>query len=96
MAAIVMVKTFVAVRWELSEACTVIVNTPAVVGVPLMSPELARSNPFGRLPLITTQLYGAVPPAAFRVALYDTDAVPPGKLGGVAITKPVPTSSLNC
>ena len=72
MAAIVMMKTFVAVRWELSEACTVIVNTPAVVGVPLMSPELARSNPFGRLPLITTQLYGAVPPVTVQVAVYDS------------------------
>ena len=49
-------KTLLAFRPELSEACTVIVNTPISVGVPLIDPELERFNPSGRLPPLRVQV----------------------------------------
>ena len=49
-------KTSLAVRLEASEACTVIVNAPVVVAVPLINPDDERFNPFGRFPLVRLQL----------------------------------------
>jgi hypothetical protein len=42
----------------------------AAVGVPLMAPVAAfRDSPVGNVPLVSDQLYGVVPPVAFRLAL---------------------------
>src|SRR5262249_5347515 len=46
------VKTAVAVKLELSAACTVNVNAPTRLGVPLISPEGPRFNPSGKVPLV--------------------------------------------
>jgi hypothetical protein len=46
----VSVRARVAVRELPSAACTVKVELPAAVGVPLMSPALLRFNPAGRAP----------------------------------------------
>ena len=54
--------------WE-SPTVTWKVKEPAVVGVPEMLPLDPRVNPpgSGRLPLVSRQVYGGVPPVAFRV-----------------------------
>jgi uncharacterized protein YqfA (UPF0365 family) len=55
---------------ELSVTCTVRLLVPASVGVPLITPvEASRLRPVGRLPSVTDQWYGAVPPSAASVAL---------------------------
>jgi hypothetical protein len=42
----------------------------ATVGVPVMAPvEAFNDNPVGKVPLVSVQLYGVVPPVAARVAL---------------------------
>lgn len=46
----------------LSVTLTLKVDVPAVVGVPLMMPAVLRDKPAGKLPLLSDQLYGAVPP----------------------------------
>ena len=48
------------------ESVTFTVNeeVPAVVGVPLICPELLSVRPAGKLPELTDQLYGVVPPLA--------------------------------
>ena len=41
---------------------------PAVAGIPLMIPvPAARANPVGRVPEVTDQVKGVVPPVATRV-----------------------------
>ena len=41
---------------------------PTVVDVPLMTPvELFSDSPAGKAPLVTFQVYGAVPPTAASV-----------------------------
>ena len=47
-----------------SVALTVNAEVPAVVGVPLICPELLRVSPAGKPPELIDQLYGAVPPVA--------------------------------
>jgi hypothetical protein len=43
---------------------------PAAVGVPAIAPELAvKDNPAGRVPEVTDQVYGVVPPAAASVVV---------------------------
>jgi hypothetical protein len=53
------------------ESVTFTVNddVPAVVGVPLICPELLRVNPAGNAPAVIDQLYGVVPPLAANVAV---------------------------
>ncbi len=51
----------------LSAACTVTVEVPAVVGVPLITPEVDNVRPAGKVPVVTVQVYGAVPPIAVNV-----------------------------
>ena len=51
-----------------SSTFTVIVELPAVVGVPLTAHPL-RVRPAGRVPDVIVQLYGEVPPATPTVAL---------------------------
>jgi hypothetical protein len=65
----------------LAESATATVNEeePGVVGVPEITPvEEARDKPPGRLPVLTDQAYGEVPPDAARVVLYFVPTVPPG------------------
>lgn len=71
------------------ESFTVKVSAVAVaeaVGVPLITPdEEFSTSPAGRLPLVSDQLYGVVPPVAESVALY---AVPTCPLGSKVVTTP--------
>jgi hypothetical protein len=52
-----------------SVAVTVKVQVPAVMGVPEIIPELLNESPAGRVPLVTLQVMGGVPPVAWSVAL---------------------------
>lgn len=64
---------------EESDTCTVKLDVPAVVGVPVIAPLVAfKLKPAGKVPVVIFQLYGAIPPVAVNVALYITPAVPPG------------------
>ena len=65
--ATVSVKARVAIAATESLDLTVKVAVPAIVGVPLKTPAVDRVNPAGKGPVVTLQLYGAVPPAAARV-----------------------------
>ena len=61
---------------------TVNVDSPAVVGVPEMTPvDGVRLRPAGRAPDATDQVYGAAPPATPSDAEYGVDVPPPGKIG---------------
>jgi hypothetical protein len=51
-----------------SVTVTVKLEVPAVVGVPEMTPVAgAKVRPVGRVPTVTDQVKGAVPPLAARV-----------------------------
>jgi hypothetical protein len=53
---------------EESETCTVKLNWPEAVGVPLITPVVVdNDNPDGNVPDTTLKLYGAVPPVTCRV-----------------------------
>ena len=53
-----------------SVTCTVKLNVPEVVGVPVMAPvEAAKLNPGGNEPALMLQAYGVSPTLAARVAL---------------------------
>jgi len=67
---IVMLNNFDAVWLGALESLTLTVNEeePAVVGVPLIWPELLSVRPAGREPELSDQLYGVVPPLAASVA----------------------------
>ena len=53
-----------------SEAATVKLDKPGVVGVPVMMPlSVLSDRPFGKAPLETVKAYGAVPPMAETVWL---------------------------
>ena len=41
----------------------------AAVGVPVIAPVDPKDKPMGSVPLVSDQVYGAVPPVAARVAL---------------------------
>jgi hypothetical protein len=57
---------------------------PAVVGVPLIAPVEFSVRPAGR-PLVATQMYGAVPPVAVSLVLYELPTIAPG-----SVVEPVP------
>ena len=52
------------------ESVTLTANeeVPAVVGVPLICPELLKVRPAGREPELSDQLYGVIPPLAASAA----------------------------
>jgi len=50
-----------------SFTCTVKAEFPDCVGVPEITPKLEMASPAGKLPLVTDQLYGPVPPVAAKV-----------------------------
>jgi hypothetical protein len=60
----------------LSATCTIKLRFPALVGVPLITPELDSVRPAGKAPDVIVQLYGAVPPAANKVSEYAVPAMP--------------------
>jgi hypothetical protein len=59
-----MAKLPLAVALAASVTVTVKLKLPATVGVPEIAPLAFIDNPFGRLPDVTDQLYGGVPPVA--------------------------------
>jgi hypothetical protein len=59
--------TWLPLQPNASVAKTVNVARPSAVGVPLISPELLRVSPLGKLPLLTLYVYGPVPPLALTV-----------------------------
>jgi hypothetical protein len=78
---IVALNAFVAVNAVELESFiwTVMETAPAWVGVPLSRPvEEFRVTPAGKDPAATDQVYGAVPPAAVKVAEYATPTCPFG------------------
>jgi hypothetical protein len=62
-----------------SFTCTVKAEVPACVGVPEITPELEMLSPAGKLPFVTDQVYGAVPPVAAKVVEYAIWGLPPGR-----------------
>jgi hypothetical protein len=66
---IVIERPCVAVRNPLSVTCTVMLDVPGVVGMPLIAPvDAFNDKPAGNVPTVTAQVYGVVPPAATSVA----------------------------
>jgi hypothetical protein len=49
---------------EESVTCTVKLEGPALVGVPLIVPPLLKLRPAGNAPEVTVHEYGVVPPVA--------------------------------
>ena len=52
-----------------SAAWTVKLNAPAVVGVPLKTPELFSVRLGGGVPATTVQVYGGIPPITANVCV---------------------------
>src|SRR5215471_12573305 len=78
-ASVVIESGCVAVRDPLSVTRTVKFEMPAVVGAPVIAPDDAfNDNPAGKVPVITSHVYGMVPPAATRVAEYAELTTPTG------------------
>ena len=61
-----------------SVTCTLNVDVPAIVGVPLIVPPELKLRPAGKEPLEMFQKYGEFPPVAVRVVLYAVLTVPMG------------------
>jgi hypothetical protein len=55
---------------SLSVTCTVNVEVPSAVAVPVMAPRELSVNPAGKVPAVSDQVYGPRPPVAESVALY--------------------------
>jgi hypothetical protein len=74
----------------LSVTVTVKVDVPIVVGVPEISPAELNDNPAGKLPVVTANVYGLVPPVATTDWLYPTVCEPFGNvvvvIVGLALT----------
>ena len=61
------VNDLLAVPEALSFTCTVKLELPELVGVPLMTPDAAfNKRPFGSEPEVIVQVYCGVPPTATR------------------------------
>src|SRR5579872_4248472 len=84
----------VAVSELLSFTCTVKLEVPAAVGVPLSCPAVLRANPAGNVPLVTDHWYGDVPPLAVSVCVYAVPTVPLGTGEVVVIASPAPIVNL--
>ena len=68
-AATVMLSACVSLKPLLSVTFTLKLVVPEIEGVPLMRPAALSDKPVGKLPLLTDQLYGAVPLLTVKVAL---------------------------
>jgi hypothetical protein len=75
---IVKENAFVTVAEASSVTWNVMLEVPAVVGVPPITPVADKLRPAGSVPEDTHQLYGAVPPVAVSVWLYAVPTVPAG------------------
>jgi hypothetical protein len=73
---------------EESVTCTVKLDWPLLVGVPLIVPLLPRLRPGGSDPDVTVHEYGVVPPEAIRVDEYGAPTVPLGSAAVVITTPP--------
>jgi glutathione S-transferase len=63
----------------LSETPIVKLVVPGPAGVPEMTPpDASKLNPAGKLPALTDHLYGAIPPVAANVVLYEMPDFPSG------------------
>jgi hypothetical protein len=71
---------------EESVTCTVKLDWPVLVGVPLMVPPLLKLRPAGNAPDVTVHEYGVVPPEAVSVVEYGVPTVPLGSDAVVIIT----------
>lgn len=71
---------------EESVTCTVKLDCPALVGVPLIVPFLLKPRPAGNDPEVTVHEYGAVPPEAVSVVEYGVPSVPLGSVAVLIIT----------
>ena len=61
----------------LSAAFMVKVNTPAVLGVPVIAPLAGFTvKPPGKVPALTEYVYGLVPPAALQLPEYGVPTTP--------------------
>ena len=69
----------------MSVAVTEKVLVPLVVGVPESVPPVAREIPAGSTPLVTVQVYGAVPPEAVNDVLYAMASRPVGNVAGETV-----------
>ena len=73
--------------FDASVAWMVMSEVPAVVGVPLtVQPVSVR--PAGKVPFVTVQAYGAVPPVMPIVPVYATPTMPFGRLANVSVKFP--------
>jgi len=71
----------------LSVALTVKLATPAAVAVPVIAPVLAlRVRPAGNALTEIEYVYGAVPPLALTLCVYETPVVGAGSVDGVTAT----------
>ena len=71
---------------EESVTCTVNLDWPAPVGVPLIVPFLLKPRPAGNAPEVTVHEYGVVPPVAVSVVEYGVPTVPLGSVDVLIIT----------
>jgi len=76
--AMVMLRACVSVAFELSFTCTVKLEVPAAVGVPLIVPLVASDRPAGSEPPAVDQVLPPVPPLAESGRLYALPTVPAG------------------
>jgi hypothetical protein len=72
---------------EESVTCTVKLDWPALVGVPLIVPPLLKLRPAGKVPDAIVHEYGVLPPVAVIVLEYTVPTVPFG-IDAVLITTP--------
>ncbi len=69
-----------------SLACTVKLDVPSALGVPLHVPSVFNAKPVGTVPEITAKVYGVtVPPYAPRFCVYGMLTTPSGKVFGVTV-----------
>lgn len=77
----------------LSATCTVRVELPAVVGVPVTAPVAEfRLRPAGKEPLTMDQTYGLVPPVTVKPPLYVCPTAPDGRFAET--DRPAPTTTV--
>lgn len=85
----------VSAGFELSVACTVMFDVPAVVGVPLTVQLFGASDrPAGSVPAVMAQMYGPVPPLTPIGLLYGTPTCAPGNVPVVIVRGDTPEETV--
>ena len=74
----------------------VTVDEPAVVGVPDTSPAADNVRPAGKLPLVTENVYGAVPPLAVNCCEYAVPITPFGSTAGETVITGQAAGEITC